>query len=142
MSARPRPTTLAALLAALLLSGCGTPPSAPPAADVASYPRVPGSEAPAPGAAGDLIIAAMTYLDRPYQAGGNSVETGFDCSGFTRHVFGQALGLELPRSALEQAQAPQLRPVARSALQAGDLVFFNTQRRAFSHVGIYLGDAR
>jgi cell wall-associated NlpC family hydrolase len=100
-------------------------------------------EAVAPAAAGDLVIAAMTFLDRPYQAGGQSAETGFDCSGFTRHVFGQALGIELPRSVQEQAQAPMLRPVpSRDALQAGDLVFFNTQQRTFSHVGIYLGDGR
>ncbi|HET7525054.1 MAG TPA: C40 family peptidase [Burkholderiaceae bacterium] len=85
----------------------------------------------------------MTFLDRPYQTGGQSAETGFDCSGFTRHVFGQALGIELPRSAEEQAAAPMLRPVSpRGALQAGDLVFFNTQQRPFSHVGIYLGDGR
>jgi len=106
-------------------------------------PAPPLPEAAAPSAAGDLVIAAMTLLDRPYQAGGVSAETGFDCSGFTRHVFGQALGIELPRSVQEQAQAPMLRPVAgREALQAGDLVFFNTQQRTYSHVGIYLGDGR
>jgi cell wall-associated NlpC family hydrolase len=85
----------------------------------------------------------MAYLDRPYQAGGQSAETGFDCSGFTRHVFGQVLGIDLPRSAEDQAQAPLLQTVAsRGGLQAGDLVFFNTQRKTFSHVGIYLGDGR
>lgn len=89
----------------------------------------------------DLVIAAMSHLDRPYQAGGQSIDTGFDCSGFTRHVFGQ-MGIELPRSAQEQARAPLLRSVTRDALQAGDLVFFNTQRRAFSHVGIYVGGGR
>ena len=85
----------------------------------------------------------MTFLDRPYQAGGDSAETGFDCSGFTRYVFVQTLGIELPRNTQEQAQAPMLRPVSsRDALLAGDLVFFNTQHRSFSHVGIYLGDGR
>ena len=54
----------------------------------------------------------------------------------------RALGIELPRSVQEQAQASVLRPVARDALQPGDLVFFNTQQRTFSHVGIYLGDGR
>ena len=92
--------------------------------------------------ASQVAITAMNFLDRPYHAGGQSLETGFDCSGFTRHVFGEALGIDLPRSAQAQAQAPSLRPVARDALQAGDLVFFNTQRRAHSHVGIYLGDGR
>jgi len=90
-----------------------------------------------------VVIAAMSFIDRPYQAGGQSAQTGFDCSGFTRHVFGQTLGIELPRSAEEQAQANALRAVpSRDELQPGDLVFFNTQQRTFSHVGIYLGDGR
>ena len=125
----------------LLLSACATQGPTPNAAAPAASRGAPSS--PASSAAGDLVIAAMTFLDRPYQAGGDSAETGFDCSGFTRYVFVQALGIELPRSTLEQAQAPMLRPVSsRDALLAGDLVFFNTQHRSFSHVGIYLGDGR
>jgi cell wall-associated NlpC family hydrolase len=93
-------------------------------------------------AAADLVIAAMNFLDRPYRAGGSSVDTGFDCSGFTRHLFGQALGIELPRRVDEQAHARALSRVPREALRAGDLVFFNTLRRTFSHVGIYVGDGR
>ena len=93
-------------------------------------------------AAADLVIAAMNFLDRPYRAGGHSVETGFDCSGFTRHLFSQTLGLELPRRVDEQAHDRALTQVSRDALRAGDLVFFNTLRRTFSHVGIYIGDGR
>lgn len=93
-------------------------------------------------AAGDLVIAAMNFLDRPYRLGGQSVDTGFDCSGFTRHLFGQTLGIELPRRVDEQAHDRSLSRVPRDALRAGDLVFFNTLRRTFSHVGIYLGDGR
>src|SRR5215467_6346382 len=52
--------------------------------------------------AGDLVIAAMNFLDRPYRAGGQGVDTGFDCSGFTRHVFEQTLGVHLPRRVDEQ----------------------------------------
>ena len=130
----------------LLLGACAARGPTPGTAELRSpavQPLSPAANTTAPAAAGDLVMAAMTFLDRPYQAGGQSAETGFDCSGFTRHVFGQALGIELPRSAQEQAQAPMLRPVAsRDALQAGDLVFFNTQHRSFSHVGIYLGDGR
>src|SRR5262245_6167068 len=101
-------------------------PSVPP------RPPAPAMARSAQSPAGDVVIAAMTFLDQPYQSGGQSVETGFDCSGFTRFVFGQALGIELPRSAEEQAQASMLRPVAsRGSLQAGDLVFFNTQHRTF-----------
>jgi cell wall-associated NlpC family hydrolase len=87
------------------------------------------------------VIAALQFLDAPYRRGGAGDE-GFDCSGFTRHIFELSLGLVLPRRADEQARAPQLRDVRRDELQPGDLVFFNTLRRTFSHVGIYLGDGR
>jgi cell wall-associated NlpC family hydrolase len=105
----------------------------------------PGAAAVAPlsrDAGAEVVIAAMNFLDRPYRRGGDSVDTGFDCSGFTRHLFGQTLGIELPRRADEQAHDRSLMPVKRDALRAGDLVFFNTLRRSFSHVGIYLGDGR
>lgn len=93
-------------------------------------------------AAGELVLAALNFLDRPYRRGGQNAETGFDCSGFTRHLFGQTLGIELPRRVDEQAHAGALRPVPPQALRVGDLVFFNTLRRTFSHVGLYLGDGR
>jgi cell wall-associated NlpC family hydrolase len=92
--------------------------------------------------AGELVIAAMTFLDRPYRAGGQTVDTGFDCSGFTRHLFEQTLGVQLPRRVDDQARADALAKVPREGLRAGDLVFFNTLRRTFSHVGIYVGDGR
>ncbi len=92
------------------------------------------------GASG-VVVAAMAFLGVPYRRGGND-EAGFDCSGFTRHLFETRLGLLLPRRAEEQAQAPELVKVPRSELQPGDLVFFNTLRRTFSHVGIYIGDGR
>ena len=130
-----------ALLTAALLSGCATQP--PPASTPSGQAPLPPAAAAAPAAGSELVITAMTFLDRPYQSGGQAAATGFDCSGFTRYVFEQALGIELPRSAEDQAQAPMLRPVSsRGALQAGDLVFFNTLQRTFSHVGIYLGDGR
>jgi cell wall-associated NlpC family hydrolase len=88
------------------------------------------------------VIAAMNFLDRPYRRGGESADAGFDCSGFTRHLFGQTLGIELPRRADDQAHDRALSQVPRDALRAGDLVFFNTLRRTFSHVGIYVGDGR
>jgi cell wall-associated NlpC family hydrolase len=81
---------------------------------------------------------ALDLLGIRYRWGGNKPETGFDCSGFVRHVFQEGLGLDLPRSARDQSRTGE--PVAKDQLQPGDLVFFNTMRRAFSHVGIYLGD--
>jgi cell wall-associated NlpC family hydrolase len=95
-----------------------------------------------PAASAELVLAAMNFLDVQYRFGGSDAQEGFDCSGFTRHVFATALGLALPRRAEQQAQAPALRDVQRDELEPGDLVFFNTLRRAFSHVGLYIGDGR
>ena len=92
--------------------------------------------------ASDMVITAMNFLGVRYRRGGNSVDSGFDCSGFTRQVFETSLGLVLPRRADEQAKAPGLTPVKRDELKPGDLVFFNTLKRTFSHVGIYLGDGK
>jgi len=92
--------------------------------------------------ASDLVIASMNFLGVPYKRGGQSVEQGFDCSGFTRHVFEASIGLMLPRRSNEQAQAAGLKAVDRNDLKPGDLVFFDTLRAAFSHVGIYIGDGK
>jgi hypothetical protein len=88
--------------------------------------------------ASELVVNAMGFLGVPYRRGGSSVETGFDCSGFVRAMYEQTVGLILPRRADEQARATQ--KIDKQDLQPGDLVFFNTMRRAFSHVGIYIGD--
>ena len=93
------------------------------------------------GASG-LVDSAMNFLGVRYKLGGNSVETGFDCSGFTRYVFENSLGRVLPHRADEQANAPELAKVDKKDLKPGDLVFFDTMRRTFSHVGIYLGDGK
>jgi cell wall-associated NlpC family hydrolase len=92
--------------------------------------------------ASDMVVAALSFVGVPYQRGGASAEAGFDCSGFTRHVFETSLGLVLPRKVDEQATAPGLVEIRREELRPGDLVFFNTLKRTFSHVGIYIGDNR
>jgi cell wall-associated NlpC family hydrolase len=92
--------------------------------------------------ASDMVLTAMNFLGVPYKRGGNTEETGFDCSGFTRYIFEKTLGLVLPRRADEQAQSTSLLSIAREELKPGDLVFFNTLRRTFSHVGIYLGEGK
>ena len=91
-------------------------------------------------AASDLVMTAMGFLGVPYKRGGSNATEGFDCSGFVRSMFEQSIGLVLPRRAEEQAKATAI--IARDELRPGDLVFFNTMRRAFSHVGIYLGDGK
>ena len=85
----------------------------------------------------DALDQAVELLGIPYRRGGSKPETGFDCSGFVTHVFKQGVGLVLPRSAREQSKSGE--NVLREELKPGDLVFFNTMRRTFSHVGIYLG---
>jgi len=90
----------------------------------------------------EMAVAAMDFVGIRYRRGGESAESGFDCSGFTRHVFAMSLGMMLPRRADEQATAPGFVAVRRDDLQPGDLVFFNTLRRSFSHVGIYIGANR
>lgn len=87
-----------------------------------------------------LLLDAMGYIGTPYARGGNTGATGLDCSGFVKAVFAQAEGITLPRSAHEQANATV--KIDLQELQPGDLVFYNTLRRAYSHVGIYLGDGR
>ena len=89
--------------------------------------------------ASDLVMTAMGFLGVPYRRGGNT-DTGFDCSGFVRSMYERTVGLVLPRQAREQAAATQT--IDKQDLQPGDLVFFNTMRRAFSHVGIYVGEGK
>jgi hypothetical protein len=85
----------------------------------------------------DLVMAAMNFIGVRYRRGGTTAESGFDCSGFTRYVFENSIGLVLPRRADEQARAAGLFKIGKEELKPGDLVFFNTLRHAFSHVGIY-----
>lgn len=87
-----------------------------------------------------LISTAMELVGVPYRRGGTNASSGFDCSGFVRNVYAQALGHELPRIARDQAKVTT--KIQKNELQPGDLVFFNTMRRAFSHVGIYVGDGQ
>lgn len=90
--------------------------------------------------ANDLVLNAMGFMGIPYKWGGTTPETGFDCSGFVQFVFRQATGVTLPRSSFDQVLYGV--SVAREELQPGDLVFFNTMRAQFSHVGIYIGENR
>ena len=88
----------------------------------------------------EVLVNALSLTGVRYKYGGNSPQTGFDCSGFVRYVFKQATSLTLPHSALAISQLGK--PVPKDALQPGDLVFFNTLKSTFSHVGIYLGNNR
>ena len=90
------------------------------------------------GKAGDVVVGALNMIGVRYRWGGSSPDSGLDCSGFVRYVFQDTLGLALPRRAEEMSRMGE--KVRVSDLKPGDLVFFNTMRRTFSHVGIYIGD--
>ena len=105
-------------------------------------PAAPGLLNQVRDKASDLVLSAMNFLGVPYKRGGNSVSNGFDCSGFTRHIFEMSVGLVLPRRADEQAKLSSLVPIKKEDLKPGDLVFFNTMRATFSHVGIYVGEGK
>lgn len=88
--------------------------------------------------AGDVVVGALNMIGVRYRWGGNTPDSGLDCSGFVRYVFQDTLGMTLPRRAEEMSRVGE--KVTVSDLKPGDLVFFNTMRRSFSHVGIYIGD--
>jgi len=88
----------------------------------------------------EVLVNALSLSGIKYKYGGNSPDAGFDCSGFVRYVFKQATSLTLPRTALAMSQLGTT--VQKNELQPGDLVFFNTLKSTFSHVGIYLGNNR
>lgn len=92
------------------------------------------------GLRAEVFLYAMSLIGTGYKLGGQSFDTGMDCSGFVRHVYSIATGILLPHNALAISQAGM--KIHRAELQLGDLVFFNTMKRTFSHVGIYLGDNR
>lgn len=106
-------------------------------------PEVPVAEA-GPAASGpaqrasELVVGALGLLGIAYRFGGDTPRSGFDCSGMVRYVFQQTLGVELPRRAEEISRVGT--KVDRKHLKPGDLVFYNTLKRTFSHVGIYLGN--
>ena len=88
----------------------------------------------------DLVLKGLELVGIKYRRGGTDPDSGLDCSGFVQLVFKDAIGMLLPRTAKEQSQVGDI--IDKKELKPGDLVFFNTMRRAFSHVGIYLGDNR
>jgi cell wall-associated NlpC family hydrolase len=105
--------------------------------------EVASSPAQAPDRASrmsELIMTAMTLIGVNYKFGGNTPESGFDCSGLVRHLFNGSFGISLPRTSHELVRHGKA--IEKTALEIGDLVFYNTRRRAYSHVGIYIGEGR
>ncbi len=127
---------LSALLsvAVLLLAACGSP-GPRPGASAGTIAPLPISEK-----GNEVALYALGLIDTGYRFGGKNPEAGLDCSGMVSYIFDRAAGLRVQGSAADIARRG--RPVEREALRPGDLVFFNTMNRPFSHVGIYIGDDR
>lgn len=117
---------LSLLFLTILLTACG---SAPAHRDGAHNERM-----------NDLVMYAMSLAETPYQYGGNDARSGFDCSGYVGHVYREVLDVSLPRTSGEISRVGE--PLRQSDLRPGDLVFFDTQRRPYSHVGIYVGERK
>jgi cell wall-associated NlpC family hydrolase len=126
---------LAVVAAAILFGACGASrPQLPPAA-FAARPHHKGDIN-----ANDILFRAIGLVGTPYRYGGNTPQSGFDCSGLVDYVFRDVAGIDLPRSAQEisQIDAPRIK---RNQLESGDLVFFRSAHRV-SHIGIYVGRGR
>ena len=128
----------AACTAALLLSGCGT--SRPPS------PSSPSSSAPTrttppltADQAHDIAIHALGLVGTPYRYGGNTPESGFDCSGLIGYVYRNQVGSAPPRTVAQLSSWGQV--IDRSERRTGDLVVFGRGRNP-SHAGIYVGEGR
>ncbi len=114
---------LVLLAAVLLISGCASTPDK-------VLPRGQAGNA-------EIVRYALSLQGTPYRYGKASPAEGFDCSGFVKHVY-ERHGVSLPRTTREIAAS--LPPVNKQERRPGDLLFFNTSGKSFSHVGIYVGD--
>ena len=132
-----RTGVLAALVLALLLAGCGREATRPETPQARHWPQVAPDD---PASANAVTLRALSLVGTPYRYGGNTPDSGFDCSGLVNYVYRDMLDLRLPRSSRElaQVQGPRLE---RNRLASGDLVFFGSGREV-SHVGIYVGEGR
>ena len=125
---------LLALLAGL--SACSTSPPTP--VDSAPTPVVGQPPQPEPGS--EVTIFALGLLDTGYRFGGKNPDAGLDCSGMVSYIYERAAGMRLRGSAADIAR--QGRAIEAAKLRPGDLVFFNTRNKPFSHVGVYIGGQR
>lgn len=124
------------ILGLAVLAGCA---SAPQTTSVA-LPPTSTPAAPMANGYDDLLFHAFSLVGTPYRWGGNSPETGFDCSGLINYVFRETAGLSLPRTTAGLSELPNATP--SSALRPGDLVLFSTSGKRVNHAGIYVGDGR
>lgn len=122
--------SLAAVVICITLAACAGPSHR----TTASTPHID------PAQRTEVVMTALSLLDTRYRYGGARVQQGFDCSGLVKYVFATATDTQLPHNTDQIARMS--RPISRSRLQPGDLVFFNTLGQSNSHMGIYVGDGR
>ncbi|MBS4097633.1 MAG: C40 family peptidase [Sulfuricella sp.] len=125
------------------LAACSsTPPREAVPSQAASLPPAPTlpSQPPAEHPGKEVVMYALGLMEIDYRFGGKNPEQGLDCSGMVRYIYRNAAGLDLPHNASKMAGIGKA--IEPASLAPGDLVFFNTTGKRFSHVGIYLGDAR
>jgi len=128
----PRPASVV-LLAAALLAGCASGPKPPPASSRApAYARLSAEQS------SDIAIHALGLVGTPYRYGGNTPESGFDCSGLIGYVYQSRAGVAPPRTVAQLSGFGA--PVDAQDLRTGDLVVFGRGRP--SHAGIYVGEGR
>ncbi|MGN6231590.1 MAG: NlpC/P60 family protein [Trinickia sp.] len=88
----------------------------------------------------EISIEAMSLIGVPYRWGGNTPDSGFDCSGLVRYIVGRAADVDLPRTTADMSRRGEA--IEPDEIAPGDLIFFNTTGRPHSHVGIYVGKLR
>ena len=128
-------TLLPMLLVVLLVAACSGPAPRP-----VSYWENISQPSAVSEKGNEVALYALGLIDTGYRFGGKNPEAGLDCSGMVSFIYGRATGVKVKGSAADIAR--NSRPIEPEFLRPGDLVFFNTRNRPFSHVGIYLGDAR
>lgn len=131
---------LAVISLAVLLGACASSP--PPQPRVVQRPVVYAPPQVLSQAAEDVLFRALGLVGTPYRWGGNTPDSGFDCSGLIGYVYRDAAGISLPRSTRDMI-VMGVPNVGREQLQSGDLVFFATSGGSqVSHAGIYVGEGR
>ena len=130
------PALLPVSLVVILLAACSGPGHRP----VTSGETIAQAPLAISERGNEVALYALGLIDTGYRFGGKNPEAGLDCSGMVSYIYGRAAGLKVQGSAADIAR--NSRAIERRLLRPGDLVFFNTLNRSFSHVGIYLGDER
>lgn len=131
---------IALVCAGVILAGCASPPAKVSTQRTKVVLSQRAFDEIASARARELALHALSHVGVPYRYGGATPDHGFDCSGLVHYVYSRGAGLLLPRNT--QGMSEVGAPVSPAELEPGDLVFFDTLRKPYSHVGIYLGDQR